>query len=435
MYFKQKINQILLSERIHSLEKKKEKYSIYHENEDLIYEYQLNEFNKTWSYALQNIRFYSEYAKKNSLPSKINSIKDLKKFPVIRKDDLYNFLSIKENKIYLKNHIKTGGSSGKPISFPFDLNDQKSSYLRSYIGRSRIGIYPFDSTALIWGHSHLFEKNFKGRFKHFVRKLKDLQLNTHRLSAYDLSDESIDSYIKIIKSRNIKFLIGYTSCVTKLAQRLIENDDEHNFDNLKSIVVTAENVDKADINLIEKAFNTKCDIEYGMAEAGVLGYSNDNTKKISFFWDDFIYQKNDNNSLIITSIYDRFFPLIRYDTGDIINTINSQDSLLYVDKIVGRSNDNLQIVVNKKLITVHSELFTHILKSIDDVKDFLIIQRNQNIEIQIESDTQDIRKLFFSKLDKEYKNVNKDFFNFVYKRNIQKTITTSGKKRWIIIEK
>ena len=33
------------------------------------------------------------------------------------------------------------------------------------------------------------------------------------------------------------------------------------------------------------------------------------------------------------------------------------------------------------------------------------------------------------------KNVNKDFFNFVYKRNIQKTITTSGKKRWIIIEK
>ena len=243
MYFKQKINQILLSERIHSLEKKKEKYSIY---EDLIYEYQLNEFNKTWSYALQNIRFYSEYAKKNSLPSKINSIKDLKKFPVIKKDDLYNFLSIKENKIYLKNHIKTGGSSGKPIS------------------------YPFDSTALIWGHSHLFEKNFKGRFKHFVRKLKDLQLNIHRLSAYDLSDESIDSYIKIIKSRNIKFLIGYTSCVTKLAQRLIENDDEHNFDNLKSIVVTAENVDKADINLIEKAFNTKCDIEYGMAEAGVL---------------------------------------------------------------------------------------------------------------------------------------------------------------------
>ena len=65
----------------------------------------------------------------------------------------------------------------------------------------------------------------------------------------------------------------------------------------------------------------------------------------------------------------------------------------------------------------------------------MIIQRNQNIEIQIESDTQDIRKLFFSKLDKEYKNVNKDFFNFVYKRNIQKTITTSGKKRWIIIEK
>lgn len=435
MFFKKTINNFFFFSRTKALKIKKERYANFHKNEALIFNYQIEQFNKTWSYATKNIKFYFEYSNRYKLPNKIKSLNDLNQFPVINKDQLINFFANKKNRFYLRYHIKTGGSTGKPASFPFNSEDQKSSYLRSYLGRSKLGINPFDPTVLIWGHSHLFEKNFIGRFKHFLRKFKDLQLNILRLSAYNMSDDSIDYYIKNIKTQNIKFLIGYTSCIVKIANRLIELNDNHIFSRLKSVVVTAENVDEADIKLIERAFNVNCDIEYGSAEAGVLGYSDNSSKKINFFWDDYIYQKNHNNNLVITSIYDRYFPLIRYDTEDIIMSNDSQASLLFTNKIIGRSNDNLEIEVNSKKIIVHSELFTHILKSIDDIKDFLIIQKKQNIEINYVSNNIDIREIFFKKLEKEYNNFNKEYFIFVNTKEIKKVLSLSGKKKWIIIEK
>ena len=434
MSFKKTINNFFFSGRIEALKIKKERYTNFCKNEALIFKYQIKQFNKTWSYATKNIKFYSEYSNRYQLPNKIESLNDLNQFPVIKKDQLINFFVNKKNRFYLRNQIRTGGSTGKPASFPFNSEDQKSSYLRTYLGRSRLGINPFDPTVLIWGHSHLFEKNLIGRFKYFLRKLKDLQLNIIRLSAYNMSEESIDYYIKNIKTQNIKFLIGYTSCIVKIANRLIELSDNHIFSRLKSVVVTAENVDNVDIKLIERAFNVNCDIEYGSAEAGVLGYSDDHSKKINFFWDDYIYQKNQNNNLVITSIYNRYFPLIRYDTEDIIKSNDFHDSLLFANKIIGRSNDNLQIEVNSKKIIVHSELFTHILKSIDDIKDFLIIQKKQNIEINYVSNNIDVREIFFKKLEKEYNNFNKEYFTFVNTMEIKKVLTPSGKKKWIVIE-
>lgn len=433
MHLKKILNKIILSKRINSLDKKKETYKDFDQDTDQISKIQISKFNNIWNYAVNNIKFYSDYASKNRLPKKINHLDELSKFPIIKKDELIDFFS--ENKLYLKSSIKTGGSSGKPATFPFNIKDQYSSYLRTYLGRSRIDINPFDKTALVWGHSHLFEKNFTGKLKYYLRKLKDYQLNIIRLSAYNLSDASIDKYIQIIKSRRVKFLIGYTSCITKLAERVLESKDTHNFSHIRSVVITAENIDRYDIKIIENAFNCECHIEYGMAESGVLGYSRDSTKIIHFFWDDYIYQTNNSNSLIVTSIYDRYFPLIRYDTEDIIETNISAYSHRYATKIIGRSNDNLIIDVNSKKVTVHSELFTHILKSIEEIKDFLIIQKDNIIEIQYVSEKHEIKEIFFMKLEKEYKNVNKNFFIFTNTPEVRKILLPSGKKKWVIVEK
>jgi len=435
MSFNQIINNILLSKRVKFLEEKEKKYQNFFGKNELIFSHQVNEFNKIWSYAVENIKFYSDYSVKHKLPTKIEKLSQLHNFPIITKEQLVDYFSLVENKFYLNSQIKTGGSSGKPASFPFDSKDHDSSWSRSYLGRGRLGIKPFHSTALVWGHSHLFEKNLSGKIKYYIRKLKDYQLNTIRLSAYDISDDSIESYINIIKSKNIRFLIGYTSCVVKIALKILEMNNNTVFDNLQSVVVTAENTHKADIRIIESAFNVKCDIEYGMAEAGVLGYSCNSCKVINFFWDDFIYQTNENNNLIITSIYNRYFPLIRYDTNDIVENEMTTDSLLSTNRIVGRSNDNLEILVNSKKITVHSEFFTHILKSIDNVQDFLIVQKDLNINIYYVSSNKDLSKVFFSKLEKEYKSINKEYFRFIDTKEINKPSSPSGKKKWVIVEK
>tara|TARA_X000001036_G_scaffold398591_1_gene401606 strand:+ start:10755 stop:12056 length:1302 start_codon:yes stop_codon:yes gene_type:complete len=433
MYLKQILNKILLSKRLNLLDKKKETYRKFDQKLDQISTIQIIKFNNIWHYALNNIKFYSDYAAKNNLPKKIKHIDELNNFPIIKKNQLIDFFS--KNKHYLKSSIKTGGSSGKPAAFPFNINDQESTYLRTYLGRSRININPLDKTALVWGHSHLFEKNFIGNLKYNLRRLKDYQLNIIRLSAYNLSDASIDKYIHIIKSTRVKFLIGYTSCITKLAERILQSKDPHKFSHLRSVVITAENIDRYDIEIIENAFNCECHIEYGTAESGVLGYSSNIDKLVHFFWDDYIYQTNSSNSLIITSIYDRYFPLIRYDTEDVVEIKINSSSHISATKIIGRSNDNLTIEVDSNKVIVHSELFTHILKSIDEIKDFLIIQKEDVIEIQYVSEKYTIEEIFFQKLEKEYKNVNKKLFLFVNTSEVRKIVLPSGKKKWVIVEK
>lgn len=433
MFLKNILNKIILSKRLNHLNDKKFFYNSVKTDINLITKIQTDSFNTIWNYAVKNIEFYSDYAFTNKLPDKITDLNELDQFPTTTKNQLIDFFSA--NKKYLKNSIKTGGSSGMPAQFPFNGKDQQSSYLRAYLGRSRLDINPFDKTALVWGHSHLFEKNLIGSLKYFYRRLKDYQLNIVRCSAYNLSNPALDQYLKIISSKKIKFLIGYTSCIKRLSERILESDVIYNFDHIKSIVITAENVDDNDIEVIERAFKSKCYIEYGTAEAGVLGYSSNPDKYIHLFWDDYIYQTSSTNNLIITSIYERYFPLIRYDTEDLVEVKKSSASHIYVDKIIGRANDNLSIEVDSKKIIVHSELFTHILKSINDVKDFLIIQKDNLIEIQFVSKKSSIEEVFFEKLDKEYKNINKKLFLFINVSELRKIVLPSGKKKWVIVEK
>ena len=107
-------------------------------------------------------------------------------------------------------------------------------------------------------------------------------------------------------------IIGYTSVMFKIA-KFIENDlDIGKKNNLKTIVVTSENVNSVDIKTIEEAFKVPCVIEYGMVETGVIAYSNLESKKLKFFWDSHIGFKSKNNTLLLTTILKKLFPLINY---------------------------------------------------------------------------------------------------------------------------
>ena len=124
---KQIFNKILLSKRLNQLNNKKIFYNKVDRDIDQIIKMQLDSFNLIWNYAVKNIEFYSDYALANRLPSKIKDLNELNQFPTTTKNQLIDFFSA--NKKYLRDSIKTGGSSGKPAEFPFNAKDQQSSYL------------------------------------------------------------------------------------------------------------------------------------------------------------------------------------------------------------------------------------------------------------------------------------------------------------------
>lgn len=423
----------LFRERLRILENKKKLYQI-SKSVDEIYQYQIDQFNNIWRKAVVEIPFYQFWKKKYDLPIYINNLDELKNFPVLKKKDIQE----NENLIFssLKNYfiISTGGSSGTPTRFPITKNESLNSYANHYLGRSWWGIKPLDNIILFWGHSHLFGDGLKGKINQYKRSLYDWIINTKRLSAYDMSLDTIDRYYQILKKSNPFMIMGYTSAIYKIAKYIYENNlDIKNKPKLKCVVVTSETVSKYDVNLIEEVFNAPCVIEYGMAETGVIAYSKDSSENIKLFWDTFIGIKDKENVLNITTINKRIFPLINYKTDDLVETKDSQ-SILEIKKILGRKNDFIKIRVNSDFIEVHSELFTHILKSIKGIMDFKVIQmKNLSIEIKyVSSNNLNISELFFEEIYKEFNGIDKNIFSFKQVDEISKTI--AGKAKWIEVQ-
>ena len=423
----------LFRERLRILENKKKLYQI-SKSVDEIYQYQIDQFNNIWRKAVVEIPFYQFWKKKYDLPIYINNLDELKNFPVLKKKDIQE----NENLIFssLKNYfiISTGGSSGTPTRFPITKNESLNSYANHYLGRSWWGIKPLDNIILFWGHSHLFGDGLKGKINQYKRSLYDWIINTKRLSAYDMSLDTIDRYYQILKKSNPFMIMGYTSAIYKIAKYIYENNlDIKNKPKLKCVVVTSETVSKYDVNLIEEVFNVPCVIEYGMAETGVIAYSKDSSENIKLFWDTFIGIKDKENVLNITTINKRIFPLINYKTDDLVETKDSQ-SILEIKKILGRKNDFIKIRVSSDFIEVHSELFTHILKSIKGIMDFKVIQmKNLSIEIKyVSSNNLNISELFFEEIYKEFNGIDKNIFSFKQVDEISKTI--AGKAKWIEVQ-
>ena len=424
----------LLRKRLRNLENKKKLYQI-SKSVDEIYQYQIDHFNNIWRKAAVEIPFYQFWKKKYDLPTYINNLDELKNFPVLKKKDIQE----NENLIFssLKNYfiISTGGSSGIPTRFPITKNESLNSYVNHYLGRSWWGIKPLDNIILFWGHSHIFGNGLKGKINQYKRSLYDWIINTKRLSAYDMSFASMERYCQILKKSNPLMIMGYTSAIYKIAKYIYENNlDIKNKPKLRCVVVTSETVTDYDVNLIEKVFNVPCVIEYGMAETGVIAYSKDNSKSIKLFWDTFIGIKDKENVLNITTINERIFPLINYKTDDIVETKESL-SILEIKKILGRKNDFIKIKVNSDFIEVHSELFTHILKSIKGVMDFKVIQmKNLSILIKyVSTSNLNISERFFEEIYKEFGGIDKNIFSFKQVDEISKTI--AGKAKWIEVQK
>ena len=423
-----------LKKRLKILEKKKKLYQN-SRSIDEIYLYQIEHFNKVWRKAFTQVPFYKYWKKKYDLPESIKSLDELRYFPVLEKKSIQKNQKLIFSSIKDFQTISTGGSTGEPTNFPISSKESENSYANHYLARGWWNVKPLDRIFLIWGHSHLFGDGIKGQINYYKRLFYDWLINTKRLSAYDLSINSLSNYYQILKKSNPTLIIGYTSAIYKLAKHIDENNlDIENKSNLKGVVVTSETVTNYDINLIKKVFNVPCIIEYGMAETGIIAHSKKDSENIHLFWDTFIGIKDKDKILNLTTINERVFPLINYKTDDLISS-NDNLSILQIEKILGRKNDFIKVKIGNSFVESHSEFFTHILKSINGIFNFKIIQKkNMDIEIKYVSQINlDISENFFNEISKEFKGFDKNTFTFTKVEEIPKTI--AGKEKWIEVQK
>ena len=354
---------------------KSKDYFINNKIED-INNYRVNKFNVIWKDAYTNIKFYKKLKKKHKLPNRISKIEDIKKWPIITKSDLQENDNDLQRSYPPKTQILTGGSTGQPLRL--GSNGGIETATNQWIGRTFSNITPNSKGFLIWGHHHLYGKNIFRSFNILKRSFLDFIMNYKRVSGYDLSEAALGKHFHTMIKYNPDYVIGYSTAILAFCKSNASKKGLMDKCAIRSVICTAGALNTDERIEISRFFGAEVLMEYGAAECGTMAYTTETLGHYKIFWDTHIFEAIDDNihykKNIVTTISNRYFPLIRYDICDYIETIDDNPYPVEVKNIVGRPSEFLDFQNGTK---IYFALINDVLKQNSKVKALQVsVQKN-----------------------------------------------------------
>jgi len=315
-------------------------------------------------------------------------IQDWNSVPVMTKHDLQQPLENRLSEGFTPKNVylnKTSGSSGDPFVFAKDKTCHALTWAEI---QHRFGWYGIDFNSSLQARFYGIPLDKIGYYK---ERFKDKLSSRYRFSIFDLSDTALEHYLDIFKTKPFDYINGYTSAIVQFAKYLKEKNLvlKTVCPTLKCCVVTSEMLFPDDKLLLEHQFGIPVINEYGASELDLIAFQNpDNIWQINSdtLFVEILDDKNQpvpnghEGSVVITSLYNKAHPFIRYKLGDI--GILSKTSTLQkpvLEKLVGRTNDMAILPSGTRAAGL---TFYYITKAIieDDgnVKEFTITQETKS---------------------------------------------------------
>lgn len=338
--------------------------------------YTINAREKIVTYHIQNNPFYRKL-----IGSKNYSWEDI---PVMTKSDLQQPLENRLSKGFNQKNIyinKTSGSSGTPFVFAKDKFCHALTWAKIIDSFGSLGI---DFNSSLQARFYGIPLNPKGYYK---ERIKDYFSNRYRFPVFDLSEEKLNEVLNKFETKKFNYINGYTSSIVLFAKFLKGKNIILNqvCPTLEYCIVTSEMLFNDDKALMEATFGVPVINEYGASELDLIAFTD--------YQDEFIVNSetllveilDENNQtvpygssgrIVITSLYNKAQPMIRYDIGDIgILSKASTYKKPVLEKLIGRTNDLITLPSGKTLAGL---TFYYVTKSIvsdnGNVKEFMIEQ-------------------------------------------------------------
>jgi phenylacetate-CoA ligase len=343
-------------------------------------------------FHLQNNSFYKELVgSKNYI-----NWEDL---PVLNKQNLQKPLQERLSKGYsIKNSYinKTSGSSGTPFIFAKDKYCHALTWASNIY---RFGLYGIDFNTSYQARFYGIPMDFIGNKK---ERFKDFLSHRFRFSIFDLSDAVLEKILKKFQNTKFDYINGYTSSIVLFAKFLQKKNIVLSTicPSLKVCMVTSEILFEDDKILLEKQFGVPIVNEYGASELDLIAFQNKEGEWQVNSETLFVEILDINNKavpngnsgrIVITSLFNKAHPFIRYDIGD-IGILDEKSTLQkpILKKLIGRTNDVAVLPSGKKSPGL---TFYYVTKSIieDDgnVKEFVIKQTKiDSFEIEYVSEVE-----------------------------------------------
>jgi len=371
--------------------------------------FQNNSLKKIVNYAY-NVPLYREKYKKADIhPDEIKGINDIEKLPFISKDDMRKHSpdGIIPPTFNKKTGImsRTGGTTGKPLLIYYDLY----TVIKGMLGFIRA----FKEYDIDWRKTKmsllldLSERSFENEY--FVNSIfptiKPLfpQKNIQIFDLFGITPE----VIKKIDDFQPEFIGAYPFAMIQLA--ILKKKGYGKNINPKCVMTSGSYLDNYLRKLIEDVFNTKVHDFYSATESGPIAFEckNGNYHVLSdLVYPEFIMKgekvtSGEPGTLILTKLYGRGTPIIRYTGIDDVVTTEENDCSCglagtLIKRIHGRKNDSILLPGGKMALPSFME---NILGETVHEARANKIQRIQIIQHKI--DNLEIKVLF----DEELRNV------------------------------
>lgn len=341
----------------------------------------------------QTVPYYKKlFSEIGFLPDRLSCLEDLQKLPFLTKPVIKeNIEELKASDAQGLARFNTGGSSGEPLIF--------------YIGKERVShdvaakwratrwwdVDIGDSEIVIWGSP--IELSAQDR----VKQLRDQILRTRLLQAFEMSDEKLDSFLSVIRSRKPRMLFGYPSALSHIARYAEKQGKRMDKLGIRVAFVTSERLYDNQREDIQRVFGCKVANGYGGRDAGFIAHEcPEGSMHITA--EDIIIEIVDGDGnvlphgeageIVTTHLATKDFPFVRYKTGDIgvlsEETCACGRGLPILGEIQGRTTD---FIVASDGTVIHGLALIYILRDVPEIQSFQIVQESiELIRIAIVAD-------------------------------------------------
>lgn len=330
------------------------------------------------------------------------TVDDLRRLPTLSRDEIHESLdeltwSSPQPAPYgppVLHH--TGGSSGEPLKFHIDRARQAADWAARWRARGWWGVRPGDREILLWGapiHTH-------GRQR--LRRWRDRLLNQVVLSAFEMTDDRLETYVKqMIRFRPV-CIYGYATSLATLARHVLRRPGTERLSamrQLRAVFVTGETLIEHDRQLIESAFGAPVVNEYGARDAGLLALqcpagslhipsenvivellepSRNSADPLS---PGEPVSPGETGEVVVTYLENFVMPFIRYRVGDLARRPSMSDGTCpcgrahpLLAEIQGRMTDQIVIRQDGQLKRMHALSLIYALREMDGIRRFRIVQ-------------------------------------------------------------
>jgi phenylacetate-CoA ligase len=341
-------------------------------------------------YAYEQVPYYRKLWDEIGLPpSKINSLDDFAKLPILTKDIVrkeYNNL-IARNLVGKTKTKATGGSTGQPFSYEYTYESHKRREAIAMRGYGLAGAGLGVKTWQLWGQDLVHP----GWFKSLKHRLFHRFYNRKIANSFIMSTNNMKEYVDDYNQFKPSAIVSYTSPLVQLAEYILANNlTVHQPD---TILTGAEPLYDFQRKIIEQAFNAKVKNTYGCREVMLIASEAVEQEGLVVNIDHLVVEVckdgtpifNEVGDILLTDLSNFGMPLIRYENGDqaIIDSMSPSDDfpLPRIRSIEGRKLDVIKTPDGRLL---PGEFFPHLLKDFTVIRKFQIIQDTlDSLEIKI----------------------------------------------------